>query len=55
MIWAQLGVITTEHGFFLNAWAWQKFLKWEVLYFAFRSPASIKGLFPPRGTIIQKE
>jgi hypothetical protein len=55
MIWAQLGVITTEHVFFLNAWAWQKFLKWEVLYFAFRSPASIKGLFPPRGTIIQKE
>jgi hypothetical protein len=55
MIWAQLGVITTEHGLFPECVGLVKVSKWEDLYFAFHSPASIKGLFSLQGTIIQKE
>jgi hypothetical protein len=55
MIWAQLGVVTTELGLFPECVGLAEVSKWEDLYFAFHSPASIKGLFSLRGTIIQKE
>jgi hypothetical protein len=55
MIWAQLRVVTTELGPFPECVGLAEVSKWEDLYFAFHSLASIKGLFSLRGTIIQKE
>ena len=43
MIWAQLGVITIERGLFPECVGLAEVSKWEDLYFAFHSPASIKA------------